>query len=76
MTGPMAKASLLATLDIALSTENIPAEEPSSYGDYLCHECGARTSQPTGGCVAPGCWVETAETLRRMLVRTDGGPAR
>lgn len=61
------KKAITEALRAALDVENGWTEERSSYGQFLCHECGARTSSDKGGCVAMGCWIETAEQLLRQL---------
>lgn len=63
------KAAIVAALRDALNVENGWTDEHSSYGDYLCHECVARSSQERGGCVNSDCWIESAEILLRKLTK-------
>lgn len=61
------KQAIVDALRAALDVENTWTDEPSSYGDFLCHECRSRTSVDRGGCVNAECWIESAEQLLRML---------
>lgn len=61
------KQAIAEALRAALDVENAWTEERSSYGNFLCHECGARTSSDKGGCVASECWIWMAERLLQTL---------